>query len=109
MWFTGYIVFLCFPVFRRKAREKQLKEQEESLQEWEKKLKESQNRLVDLQRSINDREERANKNDQLCKIKYDELEEARKSVEATKLSLKAKENDINKRLNELHLKEKVTY
>jgi len=89
----------------RKAQEKQLKEQEESLQEWEKKLKESQNRLVDLQRSINDREERANKSDQLFKIKHGELEEARKSVEANKLALKAKEDDINRRLNELHSQE----
>ncbi|KAF8750154.1 hypothetical protein HU200_012403 [Digitaria exilis] len=90
----------------RKAREKQLKEQEESLQGWEKKLKESQNRLNDLQRSINDREERANKNDQLFKIKYDELEEARKSMDLMKLTLKTKEDDINKRLNELHSQEK---
>ncbi|XP_062220088.1 nuclear matrix constituent protein 1a-like [Phragmites australis] len=90
----------------RKAREKQLKEHEESLQEWDKKLKESQNRLVDLQRSINDREERANKNDQLFKIKQDELEEARKAVEATKIDLKVKEDDINKRLNDLRSQEK---
>lgn len=90
----------------RKAREKQLKEQEESLQEWEKKLKESQNRLNELQRSINEREERANKNDQLFKIKQDELEEARRTVEAAKVTLKVKEDDINKRLNELHLQEK---
>lgn len=95
-------------MFRRKAREKQLKEQEESLQGWEKKLKESQNRLNDLQRSINDREERANKNDQLFKIKYDELEEARKSMDLMKLTLKTKEDDINKRLNELRSQEKVT-
>lgn len=94
-------------MFRRKAREKQLKEQEESLQEWEKKLKESQNRLNELQRSINEREERANKNDQLFKIKQDELEEARRTVEAAKVTLKVKEDYINKRLNELHLQEKV--
>lgn len=104
----NHIVFHCFAMFRRKAREKQLKEQEESLQGWEKKLKESQNRLNDLQRSINDREERANKNDQLFKIKYDELEEVRKSMDLTKLTLKTKEDDINKRLNELHSQEKVT-
>jgi hypothetical protein len=103
-----WLKFHCFAMFRRKAREKQLKEQEESLQEWDKKLKESQNRLVDLQRSINDREERANKNDQLFKIKHGELEEARKSVEANKRALKAKEDDINRRLNELHSQEKVS-
>ena len=102
-----WLKFCCFAMFRRKAQEKQLKEQEESLQEWEKKLKESQNRLVDLQRSINDREERANKSDQLFKIKHGELEEARKSVEANKLALKAKEDDINRRLNELHSQEMV--
>ena len=102
-----WLKFCCFAMFRRKAQEKQLKEQEESLQEWEKKLKESQNRLVDLQRSINDREERANKSDQLFKIKHGELEEARKSVEANKHALKAKEDDINRRLNELHSQEKV--
>ncbi|XP_062222236.1 nuclear matrix constituent protein 1a-like isoform X2 [Phragmites australis] len=90
----------------RKAREKQFKEQEESLQDWEKKLKESQNRLVDLQRSINDREERANMNDQLLKIKQEELEDAKKTVVATKVTLKVKEDDINKRLNELDSLEK---
>ncbi|KAJ1280670.1 hypothetical protein BS78_04G250500 [Paspalum vaginatum] len=91
----------------RKAREKQFKEQEESLLEWEKKLKESQNRLNDLQRSINDREERANKNDQLFKVKQAELEDARKTVEAAKVTLKVKEDDITRRLNELHSQEKV--
>ncbi|WVZ73984.1 hypothetical protein U9M48_022225 [Paspalum notatum var. saurae] len=90
----------------RKAREEQFKEQEESLLEWEKKLKESQNRLNDLQRSINDREERANKNDQLFKVKQAELEEARKTVEAAKVTLKVKEDDIARRLNELRSQEK---
>ncbi|KAL6912245.1 hypothetical protein ACP4OV_001050 [Aristida adscensionis] len=90
----------------RKSREKQLKEHEESLLDWEKKLKESQNRLIDLQRSINDREERANKNDQLFKIKQEELENAKKTVEATKINLKAKEDDINRRLNDLRSQEK---
>jgi hypothetical protein len=60
-----------------------------------------------LQRSVNDREERANENDKLCKVKQGELEEAKKMVESTKITLKAKEEDITKRLNELRSQEKV--
>ena len=62
----------------------------------------------DLQRSVNDREERANDNDKLCKIKHEELEEAKKIVESTKITLKTKEEDMTKRLNELRSQEKVT-
>lgn len=96
-------------MFRRKAGEDRIKRQEDSLRDWDKKLKESQNRILDLQRSLNDREERANENDKLFKIKQEELEEAKKALEHTKATLKIKEDDINKRLAELHLQEKVIH
>jgi peptidoglycan hydrolase CwlO-like protein len=104
----NYIMFHCFGTCRRKAREKQLKEQEDSLQDWDKKLKESQSRVTDLQKSVNEREERANLIDKHWKTKEEELEEAKKTVESTKITLKTKEDDITKRLNELRSKEKVT-
>jgi hypothetical protein len=105
---TTISCFIVFGTCRRKAREKQLKEQEDSLQDWEKKLKESQSRVTDLQKSVNEREERANLIDKHWKTKEGELEEAKKTVESTKITLKTKEDDITKRLNELRSKEKVT-
>lgn len=71
------------------------------------KLQESQNRLVLAQRSINERDERANEKERLLKIKQEELDEAKRNIEATRNSLKSKEDDINLRLVALTNREKV--
>lgn len=71
------------------------------------KLQESQNRLILAQRSINERDERANEKERLLKIKQEELDEAKRNIEATRNSLKSKEDDINLRLVALTNREKV--
>lgn len=71
------------------------------------KLQESQNRLVLAQRSINERDERANEKERLLKLKQEELDEAKRNIEATRNSLKSKEDDINLRLVALTNREKV--
>lgn len=71
------------------------------------KLQESQNRLVLAQRSMNERDERANEKERLLKLKQEELDEAKRNIEATRNSLKSKEDDINLRLVALTNREKV--
>ncbi|RWW48300.1 hypothetical protein BHE74_00045648, partial [Ensete ventricosum] len=94
-------------VSRRNLHEKDITEQREHLRDWEQKLQDSQKRLVETQRYLNEREDRTNEADRALKKKEADAEEARKMIEATKKSLKTKEEEITKRLSSLAAKEKV--
>jgi len=84
-----------------------LSKQREDLWEWEKKLQEGEERLAKGQRIINEREQRANENDRLCRQKEKDLEEAQKKIDATNITLRSKEDEVNNRLADIALKEKV--
>lgn len=56
---------------------------------------------------MNERDERANEKERLLKLKQEELDEAKRNIEATRNSLKSKEDDINLRLVALTNREKV--
>jgi len=99
---------LSFICDRQEAHESTLSKQREDLWEWEKKLQEGEERLAKGQRIINEREQRANENDRLCQQKEKDLEEAQKKIDATNITLRSKEEDVNNRLADIALKEKVS-
>lgn len=86
-----------------------MSKQREDLREWEKKLQEGEERLAKGQRIINEREQRANENDRLCRQKEKDLEEAQKKIDATNVTLRNKEDDVNNRFANITLKEKVHF
>ncbi|XP_078170201.1 uncharacterized protein LOC144564479 [Carex rostrata] len=90
----------------RQLSEKNLSEKEANLLAWERKLEETQKRNFDRQESLNDREDRINEREWAWNKKQEELEEIRRQTEATSNSVKAKEEDVDNRLQALSEKEK---
>ncbi|KAK7302442.1 hypothetical protein RJT34_13332 [Clitoria ternatea] len=65
-------------------------------------------RLAKGQNFLNEREQRANENDRICSRKERDLIEAQKSIDATNITLRNKEDDVNSRLANISLKEKIS-
>ncbi|CAH1416849.1 unnamed protein product [Lactuca virosa] len=89
----------------REAWEATFAKQKEDIKEWEKKLQEGEERLCEGRRSINLREEKLNEMEKSLKLKEKEIEEAHNKIESSILASKKKEDDVNKRLDELIAKE----
>lgn len=92
---------------RQDAHKTSFYKQREELIDWEKKLQESEKKLSEDRRILNEREERANQNDRIFQRRERALEEFENKSEFCKLTVKEKENDINRRFEELVMKEKV--
>lgn len=98
-----------FHAVRQDAHKASFYKQREELIDWEKKLQESEKKLSQDRRLLNEREEKANQNDRMLRQREKTLEEYENKSEFCKLSVKEKENDINRRFEELVMKEKVGF
>jgi hypothetical protein len=94
---------------RRQLSKNNLSEKEASLLAWERKLEETQKRHFDRQELLNEREDRINEKEWAWNKKQEELEEMRRQTEAMSNCAKAKEEDVDKRLQALSEKEEVCF
>lgn len=72
------------------------------------KLQKEDEMLIELRRTINQREENANEKDRNLKQKERDLEELEKKIDLSNSKLTEREDDINNRLADLIVKERVS-
>ncbi|KAL6011020.1 hypothetical protein ACLOJK_001464 [Asimina triloba] len=86
-------------------QEASLVKQREDLREWEMKLQEGQERLLEGQRLLNYREKRTNDREMFLDEREKHLDDKHKTVLMTSSTLEKLEDDINKRITALAVKE----